>query len=40
MHYAYCPLRKLLLCGGDKSKPDADIDKAIQHLADFKRKTK
>lgn len=30
----------LLLCGGDKRKQDADIDRAIQHLTDFKRRTK
>ncbi|MCK9200581.1 MAG: type II toxin-antitoxin system RelE/ParE family toxin [Gallionella sp.] len=30
----------LLLCGGDKRKQDTDIERAIQHLADFKRRTK
>jgi putative addiction module killer protein len=30
----------LLLCGGDKRKQDADIDRAIRYLADFKRRTK
>jgi putative addiction module killer protein len=30
----------LLLCGGDKRKQDANIDRAIQHLTDFKRRTK
>ncbi len=30
----------VLLCGGDKRKQDADIDRAIQYLADFKRRTK
>lgn len=30
----------LLLCGGDKRKQDADIERAIQYLADFKRRTK
>lgn len=29
----------LLLCGGDKRKQDADIDKAVDYLADFKRRT-
>ncbi len=30
----------LLLSGGDKRKQDSDIDRAIQCLADFKRRTK
>lgn len=30
----------VLLCGGDKRKQDADIDRATQYLADFKRRTK
>lgn len=30
----------VLLCGGDKRKLDADIDRAVQYLADFKRRTK
>jgi putative addiction module killer protein len=30
----------LLLCGGDKRKQDADIERAAQYLADFKRRTK
>jgi putative addiction module killer protein len=30
----------LLLCEGDKRKQDADIERAIQYLADFKRRTK
>jgi len=30
----------VLLCGGDKRKQDADIDRAVQYLADFKRRTK
>jgi putative addiction module killer protein len=30
----------LLLCGGDKRKLDADIERAAQYLADFKRRTK
>jgi len=30
----------VLLCGGDKRKQDANIDRAIQYLADFKRRTK
>lgn len=30
----------VLLCGGDKRKQDADIHRAIQYLADFKRRTK
>ncbi|HEU0186533.1 MAG TPA: hypothetical protein VFR06_01425 [Gallionellaceae bacterium] len=30
----------LLLCGGDKRKQDTDIERAIQYLADFKRRTK
>ena len=28
----------LLLCGGDKRTQDADIDKAVDYLADFKRR--
>ncbi|GAB6035771.1 type II toxin-antitoxin system RelE/ParE family toxin [Fundidesulfovibrio butyratiphilus] len=28
----------LLLCGGDKRSQDADIDKAVDYLADFKRR--
>lgn len=28
----------LLLCGGDKHTQDADIDKAVGYLADFKRR--
>jgi putative addiction module killer protein len=28
----------LLLCGGDKRTQDADIDKAVDFLADFKRR--
>jgi putative addiction module killer protein len=28
----------LLLCGGDKRTQDADIDKAVGYLADFKRR--
>jgi len=30
----------LLLCGGDKRSQDADIDKAVDYLADFKRRVK
>lgn len=30
----------VLLCGGDKRKQDADIYRAVQYLADFKRRTK
>lgn len=30
----------VLLCGGDKRKQDADIERAVQYLADFKRRTK
>lgn len=30
----------VLLCGGDKRKQDADIDRAVHYLADFKRRTK
>ena len=30
----------LLLCSGDKRKQDADIERAIEYLADFKRRTK
>lgn len=30
----------ILLCGGDKRRQDADIERAIRHLADFKRRTK
>lgn len=30
----------VLLCGGDKRKQDTDIDRAIQYLVDFKRRTK
>ena len=30
----------VLLCGGDKRKQDTDIHRAIQYLADFKRRTK
>ena len=29
----------LLLCGGDKDSQDADIAKAVEYLADFKRRT-
>lgn len=28
----------LLLCGGDKRSQEADIDKAVEYLADFKRR--
>ena len=28
----------LLLCGGDKHTQDADIDKAVGYLADFRRR--
>jgi putative addiction module killer protein len=28
----------LLLCGGDKRTQEADIDKAVDYLADFKRR--
>lgn len=28
----------LLLCGGDKRTQDADINKAVDYLADFKRR--
>lgn len=28
----------LLLCGGDKRTQDTDIDKAIEYLADFKKR--
>jgi len=30
----------LLLCGGDKRKQNADIERAIHYLVDFKRRTK
>jgi len=30
----------VLLCGGDKRKQDADIDRSVQYLVDFKRRTK
>lgn len=28
----------LLLCGGDKRTQDADVDRAVAYLADFKRR--
>ena len=30
----------LLLCGGDKRKQSADIDRAVEYLKDYKRRTK
>src|SRR5437773_9639009 len=30
----------LLLCGGDKRKQSADIDRAVQYWADYQRRTR
>jgi putative addiction module killer protein len=30
----------LLLCGGDKGSQQADIDRAVEYLRDFKERTK